>query len=94
MCLLKDADCCGQVKRHFKCLSAALSFNRHKRCPVKVFIGLEVEEWEMRWETRYDCELLLADTSALSLNYFSNVQHGCSSDCTIEISFIISDVKC
>lgn len=36
-------------------------------------------------------------TSLLSLNYFStlrHVQHGCSSDYTIEISFIISDVKC
>lgn len=47
VCLLKDAGCCGPVKLHFKCLSAALSSNRHKRCSVKVFIGLEVEEREM-----------------------------------------------
>lgn len=67
-CLLKDADCCGPVKRHFKCLSAALSSNRHKWCSG--FIGLEVEEWEMRWETRSDCQFLLADTSALSELFF------------------------
>lgn len=70
MHLLKDAGCCGPVKRHFKCLSAALSSNRHKWCSIKVFIGSEVEEWEMRWETRYDCEFLLADVSAVSELFF------------------------
>lgn len=59
VCLLKDADRCGPVKRRFKCLSAALGSSRHQRRSVKVFIGSEVEERETRRETRSDCEFLL-----------------------------------